>query len=315
MIQLVYTTILFVSLFYIFYSFIDDAESHIKIDKIKENVQYVEGMLQKQVDKILEKNGVTKSYALKVEKMLKESRIKPFGLNINIYLFLSIAIVFMIYIFSFAKDLLNNWPAALILSVVAFITPYEILKLEVLRKRRSVRRHLPNFFLAISQLLEAVDDIMDVLETALDRIKKPIKGPIKEFIKNYKKGMPLDQCIENLKERFDNPLLIRFCDDIARSIENGTDLKGTIEDNIIKAMNNEKSYMERVTENSGNLSGAILIFGIFLFLVYQIKKLRPEMIGILIHHQIGKIAVNFIIVLIILAVLIMKYSMSYEDSK
>lgn len=293
----------------------NDSREKVKIDKIKKNATYIEKVIQGKVDTILNKNKNTANHILKVEKMLKESSLRPFGLTINIYVYLIITVAFTFYTFNFSLHLLNNFIGAMILSGIAIITPYEILRTEVNIKRRAVRRHLPNFFLAMSQLLEATEDITIVLETMLPKVKNPIKKAIKEFLINYRKGKDLKDCINIFKSRFDNPLMIKFAEDIQNSIENGTNLKGLVEEYVMKAYNNEINYMERITENSGNLSGAIAVLAIFLYLVYKISIIKPELIYVLKYNTIGKLTVDIIIVLITIAAVIMRYSVSYQDSK
>lgn len=302
-----------VAMTYVLYRILKKGEN-IKVDKIVENARYVESVIQKRINYILEKDEKTAKYVIKMEKMLKESVLGYIGLT-NIYVFFMMTVVAGYFAFKFGVRHLNQIPAAILIAIVAIIIPFQILEIEVSMRRRSIRRHLPHFFLTVLQLLEATEDITDVIETIIPKIKKPLNQEFSEFIRKYKSGKEIEYCTAVFKSRVDNPLLIKFADDIESNVKNGTRLKGTIEEYVIKAYNNELNYTERITENSGNISGSFAILAIFIYTVYQINKVKPDMIYVLTHNFYGQVAVNALIILLVIGILIMKYSISFSDSK
>lgn len=307
-------TILIISVTYIFYSLLN-VNANEKLDKIKGNANYLEILMQRKIDAIIAKNKKTSEHIVIVRKLLNESSVKPFGFTINIYLYLIVSIFLSINIFSFSRSILNNVVAGMIIGCIAAMIPYELLKLEVEIKRRNIRKSLPNFFLVLSQLNETTDDITEVLEIATVKFKKSIRQPFKEFLTNLKSGKSVEDCTKILKSRFDNHIIIRFIDDMENNIQNGTQLKGALEEYTIISYNNEINYMERITENSGSIATTIMILGIFLYFVYELKQIRPEFVEILLYNPIGKITVVILILLLILASIIVKYSISYQDTK
>lgn len=302
-----------ISISYIFYLLLDESDE-IKVDKIKENAKYIENIVQRQMDKVLRSNKKTARHITNTEKMLQESVfLRLIGIR-NIYIFLTITVIFSLFAFQRSRIILNQNVGAGIIAFIAFRVPFEILKIEAEFKRRSVRKHLPNFFLTVSQMLEAADDIVDVLEASVSKIKKPLKTDIKEFIRNYRKGKPIEECIEILKMRFDNPLLKKFATDVEENIKNGTRLKGIIDDYAEKAYNNQINYMQRITENSGSILASLIILGMFINSVYTIKRLKPELFYILTHNFFGQVTVDIIIILTIVSIKMTLKSISYSDS-
>ncbi|EOD01417.1 type II secretion system F family protein [Caldisalinibacter kiritimatiensis] len=303
-----------VSISYIFYLLLDESDN-IKVDKIKENARYIENTVQRQMDKMLRGNKKTAKHITSTEKMLQESVfLRAIGIR-NIYIFLIITVIFSFFAFQKSRIALNQTIGAGIVAFIAFQVPFEILKIEVELKRKSIRKHLPNFFLTVSQMLEAADDIVDVLETSINKIKKPLKTDIKEFVKNYRKGKTVEECIEILKSRFDNPLLEKFADDIEGNIKNGTKLKGVIDDYAEKSYNNQTNYMQRITENSGSILASLIILVMFINSIYTVKRLKPELFYILTHNFFGQVTVDIIIILTIVSIKMTLKSISYNDSQ
>ena len=305
--------LLCISITYIFF-FILNKSKNLKVDLIKENVRRYEKIVQKQLDNILSKNEKSKKMASVISKMLKESRIRPLGIEINLALFLLISIAVSVAIYIFAHNVLHNVLAALLLAGLAIIGPYEALKFEVSRKRRMLRRRLPNFFLVLCQLLEVTSDIIEVLEDAIPKIHNPLKSGFKAFLKNYRAGrMTLEECIDDLKERFDNDIIIRFADDIRDNLEHGGDFCSTITAYIEEAYDNERNYTERITENSGNITGVLVVLFMFLYVIDLLRKSRPDFIEILLYNPGGQLAVDFIIILFIICIGVLKYAVSFKD--
>lgn len=286
----------------------------IRIEKIKNSAKYLESIIDKKLQEVLEKDGKKKDYVLKVEKMLSESRLAHIGLT-NVYIFLIISIILGAIVGVQAYRYLNNFLAGCMIGFIAFYIPIEALKIEVSLQRRAVRKHLPHFFLTILQLFEATEDIIQVIEIAVKSIKNPLKQIFKEFLLNYNSGKEIDECILILKRRLDNPLMQKFADDIESNVKNNTRLKGIIEEYIIKAYNNQINYSERITENSGNISGLVILAGFMGYMVFTISRMKPELLDILTTRTVGKITVDVLIILIVITTKVMMYSISYEDSK
>lgn len=287
---------------------------NIKIEKIKTSAKYMEGVVEKKLQSLISKNDNTFEYISKVEKMISESKIRMFGLT-SVYVFCGISIIIGIIIFREVELLLNNVVASGMIGAIAICIPFELLKMEVSMQRRSVRKHLPHFFLTILQLFEATEDMIEVIETSADKFKNPLRQHFKEFLYNYNSGKDIEFCSEILKSRVENPLLLKFVDDMESNIKNGTRLKGIIEEYIIKAYNNQINYSDRITENTGNLTGAVMLIGIFIYMIYSLNKLDPGLLSILVNNIYGKMAVDAVILLMLVAVNILRHSVSFKDNK
>lgn len=302
--------ILFLSITSVIYLVLS-SEKNLKAAKLIRSAEYLDALLDK---RIKEKSDGYSRLLLHLNNQLSQSRFRPFGKKISLVMFIFLSLICSIVVFVITLDILKNLIAAFLLGTFSAVFPYEIISLDVQITQRQLRKHLPNFFLVLNSLLESSgNDIIDALESALPRIKNPIKSSFKRFLRDYKAQKPLDTCISILKNSFHNEVLRRFIDDIKNNLEHGGDFSSSMENYISDAYDNERNYIERITENTGNLTSLAMVIGMFLTVLNTLSKSNPEFISILLYDPTGRAAVNIIILLFICSAVMMRYSISYKD--
>ncbi len=308
MMEIILPAILFLSISAVIYLLFSSGKN-LKVDKLLQSASHIDAILEKRMWK---EDGYSR--LLKhINAKLSQSRVKIFGSKMSLVLFLLLSLVCSIGVFFIAADILKNLFAAFLLGAFSFFFPYEAISLDVRLSQRRLRRHLPNFFLILNSLSEAAGDIVEVLETALPRMKQPLRSNFKKFVRDYKAQKPLDDCIDTLKNCFHNEVLKRFIEDIRSNIENGGDFTSSLENYINDAYDNERNYTERLTENTGNLTSLAMVVGMFLMVLDLLSKNQPEFISILLYNPTGRSAVNIIILLFVCSAAMMRYSISYKD--
>lgn len=300
------------SLMLIFFIILDKS-MNLKIEKIMGSAKHIDSLIDIKLEAALKKRKGSAKIAGKISKLLSETRFKPFGYQISLYMFFGISGVLSVFVYFKTFDILKNTIAGLLLASLALIIPYEILSFEVRRKRRKLRRHLPNFFLVLSQLFYAEADIIEVLDAAVPRIKNPLRSEFRRFVRGYKSGKEIEKCIVELRKGFDNDVLIRFIEDIGSNIEHGGNFNTILTSYINDSYDNEINYNERITENSGNITGVLVILFMFVSVLDSIRTSKPEFINILIYNPYGQLTVDLIIILFVATALIMKYAVSFKD--
>lgn len=306
--EIILPGLLFISISTVIY-LIFSSGKNLKVDKLLQNASHLDALLEKRMEKADGYSRLLKH----INSKLSQSRVKPFGAKMSLVLFLLFSLMCSIGVFFIAADILKNLLAAFLLGAFSFFFPYEAVSLDVRLSQRQLRRHLPNFFLILNSLFEAASDIVEVLETALPRMRQPLKSSFKKFIRDYKAQKPLDECITTLKNSFHNEVLKRFIEDVRTNLEHGGDFNSSLENYINDSYDNERNYTERLTENTGNLTSLAMVVGMFLMVLNTLSKNKPEFISILLYNPTGRTTVNIIILLFVCSAAMMRYSISYKD--
>lgn len=287
--------------------------SNLKLEKIKGSARYIDTIVDQKIEKTMKKNKKTAKFLENINKLLHQSSLKPFGVKLSFFMFLVISVLLAVYTYIRTTQILHNYVAAFEIAGFALITPYGLVSLEVSLKKRKLRKHLPNFFLVISSLFMSCSDTIEVLEAAIPRMRKPLKSCFKRFVKNYRAGKDTSKIIDDLKNSFDNEIVIKFIGDIENNLENGGDFYDILQGYIQRSYDNQKNYIERITENSGNITGIIVILFMFISILNTLRLNKSDFIDILIYHPYGQLTVDLVILIFYIVMGLIRYSLSFKD--
>lgn len=307
-IELVLIAIPFVLIMtYVIYQLINESKNITK-EKILKSTKYVE-------DKLEELFKVNETKALSnYNNILKESVLRKLHINISIFLILDVA--WSIFIYKKAQVFFNQAIAGMIVAFIGFMIPFTLVEIERSFKSKRVREHLPNFLLMFLQTLGAVSggDSVHALNIIKNSIKDPIKGPIKQFIKNYNKGIPPKDCITKLKSTTDNVVFGNFCNTIESNIMYGVSINGSVEELVKASYAHQINYMERISENMGNLVSMLMILILFVLTFNKMQMIDTDMMDILRNSAQGKLAINVVLGTFVISFKLAKTSITYKDN-
>lgn len=276
--------------------------------KVKELLQFVskryeERLFSERVEQIYKKKGKDKkSLIYKIDNLIYNSNIRKNFIFMSSELFIFIDMLLSITA-AFGMYLIFK---SFIFSFMAFLTVI-IFSYAVLREMARINfdkidDNIMPFVNALKSSAKIKNSILFMMEEATKSLKEPLKTHNKEFVKEVKRGIPMETAFSNYINKVENIRLKNILKNLYICSINNADYSKLLNKTkvVIRRYYEEKERRKKKVQ-TGQL-GIIAIILISLFIINGLTVMTPNFYSKMISSVIGQIIAAYIAGVIIFAV-------------
>ncbi|MCX5707804.1 MAG: type II secretion system F family protein [Candidatus Omnitrophica bacterium] len=171
---------------------------------------------------------------------------------------------------------------------VGFIIPAAIMKNLAFRRRMKFQGQLVDALMILSSALKAGMSLNQAFEILVEEMPDPMREEFALVVRENSMGMPLDECLDNLRKRMpiDDLGLITSAVSVAR--ETGGNLTDIFAQLVITIRDKIKLERKvRALTVQGRLQGLIMCILPIAFALF-VKQVNPESFDIMLNSPIGR---------------------------
>lgn len=217
------------------------------------------------------------------------------GIPIPMPVYFVIAACLSLLIGGLFNQVMNNLPAAVLLTAIMIYTSKQIVIIRSIRNSQRIDEDAPTFLTAFGNMMTTIGNPLKALDLSLQYAHKSYRKTLFVLQSRLENGQDPYIEVEKAKRFFRNRILRSFLDDMEEELRKGNALSVRLERLIDRAEDRKKNASERRIET---FAGILVIYGgiVFEFLIsVLVYVFRPEWFSVLVHHPIGKFSVIMII--------------------
>jgi tight adherence protein B len=171
---------------------------------------------------------------------------------------------------------------------VGFIIPVGIMKNMAYRRRLKFQGQLVDALMILSSALKAGMSLNQAFEILVEEMPDPMREEFALVVRENSMGVPLDECLENLRKRMpiDDLGLITSAVSVAR--ETGGNLTEIFAQLVVTIRDKIKLERKvRALTVQGRLQGTIMSLLPIVFAIF-VKQVNPESFDIMLNSELGR---------------------------
>lgn len=192
--------------------------------------------------------------------------------------------------------LMFSLPGLMLLGILGYLLPGQILRAYLARRLRSAEDQLEDFLTFSANAMRAGNSLLQALDLAGRDLRDPISAEMKRTLREINLGLSVDEALNRLVTRLPSPDMDLVVTAVVIQRQVGGDLAGIL-DNIATTIR-ERQHMKaqvRTMTAQGRLSG-IVIAGLPFGLLILFRVMNPEYISLLWTEPLGLAMLGFGIV-------------------
>lgn len=140
----------------------------------------------------------------KFERLILKSNIKKYVPWINSQIIIAISGVLGITAFIITYKFLENSITSLVFLIAFGFIPSYVLSVMISYNSSKVERSLLYFLNILSNFAQLKDDVFFAFEKSIGYVDEPLNGYCRTFVEEVRRGLPIEEALENFKEKLDN---------------------------------------------------------------------------------------------------------------
>lgn len=267
--------LLFISIFVIVYLFAGNKKGLLAISpNIQENQERV----------FIFKNA---KYVKYLDRLIVKSNLRKYVHWLNTDILLLLSTIFGILGFWISYVYLNNILTSIAIFVALFSILTFIIQWVISYNNSKIEKSFLYFLNILCNFAQLKDDLYFSFEKSIQYMNQPLKSYCKTFVEEVKRGLPLEEALENFKEKIDNERFKLFIKNAQLCAKHGGSFlrlaSNTLE--LVKQLQIEKSRRKNETALGRTLifvMAAINIgLAVYMFTIYPdtMQRIRTDFYG------------------------------------
>ena len=212
----------------------------------------------------------------KVESLILKSNIRKYVLWINSRIVMALSVVLGITAFIVSYKFLGNSITSLVFLIAFGFIPSYILNVMVGYNSSKVERSFLYFLSVLSNFAQLRDDVFYAFEKSVDYVDEPLNGYSRTVVEEVKRGLPIEDALENFKEKIDSKKFKMFLRNAQLCVKFGGSFLKLSTNNLelVKQLQIEKA--RRKNETSLGRVLIVVMMGINIGLAVYMFNMYPN---------------------------------------
>lgn len=262
--------------------------------------KYKNRVLNKKADYIFSKNK--KTFLKKIDSLIYSSNIRKHFRYLNSEMFL----ILLLIISTAFSIIVSRIYKSVIFSAVAFAIPpifsYAALKEMARINFDRIDNNIMNFIISLKSSSKIENNIIFMMDEATKSLKEPLKTYNSEFVREVKRGIPMENAFENYIDKVENIRLKNILKNLyICSINNANYSKLLDKTRIVisKYYEQKEKRKKKVTSGQIGITGIMLVS---LLIIHGLTGITPNFYDYMTGSVIGQLIIGYIVCVIIFAV-------------
>lgn len=223
----------------------------------------------------------------KVDNLIVKSNIKSHISWISTNAVVFVSLLFGVLGFIISYRYLNNAFTGLVFFIALSLFPIYILEAIISYNNSKIEKNFLYFLNILSNFAQLKDDVFFAFEKSVGYIDQPLKNYCKAFVEEVKRGLPIEDALENFKEKLDNNKFKLFLKNTQLCVKYGGSFLKLASNNLeyIKQLQIEKARRKNETALGRGMMYIMMAvniaLAIYMFNIYPgtIERVRTDFYG------------------------------------
>lgn len=229
----------------------------------------------------------THSIIQKIEQLVVKSNINMYlpWLNVRIILFISVILGVLAFVSSYR--FLNNAFTSIVFFIAFGLIPIYILELLTNYYNSKIEKSFLYFLNILSNFAQLKDDVFFAFEKSIGYVDEPLNGYCKTFVEEVKRGLPVEEALNNFKDKLGNNRFKLFLNNTQLCVKHGGSFLKLAATNLesVKQLQIEKARRKNETALGRGLiyvmMGINIVLAVYMFNVYPdtLERIKSDFYG------------------------------------